>query len=147
MTNTNRVFKNNKVIHWPSQTVTADAILALSNGLHMADISDVAWERIIIEFNVTAMTGTNFVLDLKTTNDKNFDGSNTEASNVQAVQADGSTAVSSATITGTGRYMFAVGRTASAGATASNVGKYIGLFYDHNATSVTLSADVYIEGR
>lgn len=147
MTTTNRVFKPNKTIKIPSQTVTADAMLDLADGTNRIPLDDVAWKRIVVELNVTAITGTNFVADIKTCIDPSFAFSDTEASNVQATQADGSTAFSSATITGTGRYMFSAAKEKSDGSACSNIGKAIGLFYDHNATSVTLEAWIYIEGE
>lgn len=147
MTTTDRVLKPWKRVTIPSAVYTADKAMLLSDGTTKIDLSDVNVKRIVVELNVTAFSGTNFVVDVKTTSSPTFAFSDTEASNIQAVKADGSTAFSSATISATGRYSFATGLFAADGSAASNIGKYIGLFFDNNATSVTLDAIVYIEGQ
>ena len=147
MTTTNRVFKPNKTVKYSSQAKTGDALLDLSDGTHMIDLSDVKWNRIVVEVNVTTLTGTDFNLEAVTTNDQNFDGSDTLASNVLAVGGDGSTAFASGNISATGRTMFACSKFAADGSAASNIGKYLGFIVDWNATTLTLEVIVHIEGE
>ena len=142
-----RVYKTHKVIHYPSATITADQLLDLADGGHMADLSDVDWDHITVEVNVTAISGTDFNLEAVTTNDPDFDGSDTLTENILATKADGTTAFDSGNISATGRYMFSTGKTAADGSAAAEIGKKLGLFFDDNATSVTLEAWVYVRGR
>lgn len=134
-----------QVIHYPSQTITDDQLLDLADDSHMADLSGIQWDRIVVEVETTAVGSTDFNLEMVTTNDQNFDGSDTLTENILAVKADGSTAMASGNISATGRVAFGTGKYASTGAAASNIGKYLGLFFDDNTTSATLEVWVYVE--
>lgn len=144
MTTTNRVFKTSKVIKISFAGITSDQLLTDAAGNNKWDISDVNWDRIVVEYNVTTLTGTSVTFKMLTTNDPNG-GATTDT---QADKADGSTDMASATLTGTGRGMFATGKMAADGSAASNIGKYIEILAD--VTSLTaLVGDIfiYVEGK
>lgn len=140
---TDRVFKTSKVIKLTFTGITSDQLLTDANGANKFDISDVNWKRIVVEGNVTTITGTNVNFKILTSNDQNA-GATTDSA---ATYADGTTAFASGAKTATGRFAFATGKEASTGAAASNIGKYIMVFAD--VTSITAlegSLFIYVEG-
>ena len=148
MTTTDRVFKTHKVIKVPiSITHSTDEMLTDAAGANKWDISDVNWERIVVEGNITTITGSTAKVNLKilTSNDSNA-GATTDTA---AVKGNGSTAMASGDKTATGRFMFATGKSAADGSAASNIGKYIELLADKtNAiTSIVGDAWIYVEGK
>jgi hypothetical protein len=145
MSTTNRVFKTKKVISLTLNNVIADALLADANGNTVFDISDVNWQRIVIEGNITTITGTNINLKVLTTNDPlNTGGATTDSA---ATQADGSTAFTSGAKTGTGRFMFATAKYKADGSACSNIGNFIEVFGDTTALTVlTGNVNIYVEG-
>lgn len=95
-----RVTKTVKVCKYSISAVTADAVLTQANGVGYCDISDMVPERIVLEHNVTSLTGTNVIFKVISTSDPTNAGATTDA---PLLGSDGSTAVVSATLTGTGR--------------------------------------------
>lgn len=130
---TTRLFQRSKLITMTFTSLSADTLLTTSDLLAYQDISNVDWERIIFEANVTTLTGTQVIFKGLTTNDPTNAGATTDAA---ATQGDGTTAVVSATITAVGRYVKGISRRASDGSACSNVGKYLGFWAD--VTSVTV---------
>ena len=144
MSTTNRVFKTNKVIQLDFTGVTSDQLLTDSSGNSLFDISDVDWQRIVMEHNVTSLTGTAVTFKVLTTNNKN--GASTSA--VAATQADGSTAFKSASVSGAGVGAVATGKTKGDGSAASNIGKYLMVLADVDTISALVGTIwLYIEGR
>lgn len=146
MTVTNRVLKPNKVIRIDFTGITSDQMLS-QNNVSMFDISDVANpRRIVLEHNVTSLTGTSVTFKTVTSSDPNNSGATTDAA---LVGADGSTNLASASVTGTGRGSKAISiiNTADA-ADTSNLSKYIGVWADVTSISALAgSIFIYVEGE
>lgn len=130
-----------KIVRTCKYTVTtaanaaADAVLAKTDGTgNMCDVSDMIVDRVVLEDNVTAITGTNVIFKAITTSDPSDSGATTD---VALKGSDGSTALVSATITATGRHATASG-TSNLGASGvvTNLGTKVGVWAD--VTSLTV---------
>ena len=144
MSNTSRVFRNNKMILLSFTGITSDQMLTDESGNKAFPLGDVDWSRIVIETNVTTLTGTSVTFKVVTTND----APSIATTSVAAVMGNGSTAFASASVTGTGRKMFATGKAAADGSAASNIGGYIGVWADVDTISALAGTiNIYIEGR
>lgn len=95
-----RVTKVVKVFKYSMTDLAADAVLTQANGQAYGDISDMIVERVVIEHNITALTGTNVIFKVLSTSDPSNAGATTDP---PLLGSDGSTALVSATLTGTGR--------------------------------------------
>lgn len=95
-----RVLKHVKVCKYTITDLAADAILTQADGSAYCDISDMIPERVVVEHNITTLTGTNVIFKVLSTSDPNNAGATTDA---PLLGSDGSTALVSATITATGR--------------------------------------------
>lgn len=95
-----RVLKHVKTCRYSITDLAADAILTQANGTAYCDISDMIPERVVVESNITAITGTNVIFKVLTTSDPANTGATTDA---PMLGSDGSTALVSATLTATGR--------------------------------------------
>ena len=124
--------KRYKVIKLTITDLAADGMLADGNGKKYFDVSDMDVERVIMEHNITGLTGTNVIFKALTTSDPNNSGATTDAA---LVGADGSTAFVSATITAAGRGAKAISLANDGGANCSNLGTKIGVWAD--TTSIT----------
>lgn len=116
--------------------ITSDQLLAIFTDKGQAnsglvDISDVDWERIVIDLDVTTLTGTSVTFKLKTANTR---GGTAIAATTQDAKNGAGTAIDSGSLTAAGRVMFAVARYDADNA-ASNIGALIGLYAD--VTSIT----------
>lgn len=138
MTSTSRLFRRSKQVKL-TNSGTTDALMAFPDGTFKFDLSDISWERIVLEYNITAITGT-VAFKVLTTNDDNNGGATTD---VAAVGADGSTAFASAATNATGRGIVAIAKRKADGSACSNVGKWLEIFRDGSTLSA-LTADLYL---
>lgn len=134
---TERLLKPNAVFTGTFTNVSADGFVTLSGpgqSGELVDIGDVDWERIVIDWDVTALSGTNTIGKLKTANVKT--GTAVAAATMDAKDGGG-TAIVTTTRTGAGRELVVIGRkNADAdGPGVSNVGRFIGFYLD--TTSIT----------
>lgn len=145
MSTTERVYKTHKVIKLSFENVTSDRTLSDGNGKVYFDLSDVNWQRLVVEVNIRALSGTSVVFKGITTNDQNNAGATTD---VAALMGDATTAFASTSITGTGRTAFSTTKAAADGSAASNIGKYIGFWADVSSIS-DLDGELYllVEGQ
>lgn len=136
-----RVTKTLKICKYSITDLAADALLTQSNGVAYCDISDMVVERVVLEHNITALTGTNVIFKAITTSDPSNAGATTDAA---LDGSDGSTDFVSATITATGRGAkgTAVNVIGASGVTV-NLGTKIGVWAD--TSSITdLDGFVYL---
>lgn len=148
MTNTDRLFKTNKVITIPFSGVTSTQVLADALGNIYQNISDVFWSRIVLEWNLTTLSGTSPTVSfsLITTNDQSNGGSTTDS---PGKQGDGATAISSGTLSGVGRGSVGAAKQSTSGASASNVGKFAGVLATVGGTVTACAGTIflYVEGQ
>jgi hypothetical protein len=137
------VYKPSKVITLNITDLAADTLLSDASGLSAFDLSDVNWERIIVECNITAITGTNVTFKVLTGNRNAI-----TASSPVAKAGNGSSDFSSGTLTTAGVTMFAASKGAMDGSAVSTVGRYIGILADVTAvTDLDGTITIYVEGR
>lgn len=136
MANLDTLKLGKKVFTGTFSNITSDQLLAIFNDGESSTaswlpIGDIDWERIVIDLDVTTLTGTNAIFKLKTCNNKN--GTAVTATTLDAKDGTG-TAVASATLTGAGRSLIAVSRTGAGdfdtNAVTPNIGQFIGLYAD-----------------
>jgi hypothetical protein len=143
MSQSELVYKPSKVITLNMTDLAADTLLSDASGLSAFDLSDVNWERIIVECNITAITGTNVVMKVVTGNRNAL-----SATSPVAKTGNGSSDFASATITTAGVTMFATSKGAMDGSTVSTVGRYIGILADvTSVTDLDGTITIYVEGR
>lgn len=136
-----RVTKVVKTCKYTITDLAADAVLTKSDGTAWCDVSDMVVERVVLESNITALTGTNVIFKAITTSDPNNAGSTSDAA---LDGSDGSTDFVSATLTATGRAAkgTAVNVIGASGVT-TNLGTKLGVWAD--TTSITdLDGFVYL---
>lgn len=95
-----RVTKVVKVCKYTISDLAADAVLTQADGKAYCDVSDIVVDRVVMEHNITAITGTNVIFKAITTSDPTNTGATTDAG---VEGSDGSTDFVSATLTTTGR--------------------------------------------
>lgn len=106
------------------------------------DIGDVDWERIVIDWDVTALSGTNCIGKLKTLNDPAASTAPT-ATTMDAKDGAGN-AVVTTTRTGAGRELVVVSRQ-DQDTGGSNIGRYIGFYLDTSSiTDLDGSVTIYV---
>jgi hypothetical protein len=125
--------------------ITTDQILTFTaEGGQLAslfDIADVDWDRIVIDVDVTTITGTNVIFKLKTANARS--GTAIAATTMDAKNGAG-TAIVSSTITAAGREMITVARLDSDSG-ASTIGRMLGLYADVTSLSALVgTANIYV---
>lgn len=130
-----KIVKTCKYTVTTAANASADAVLAKSDGTgNWCDVSDMSVERIQLEDNVTALTGTNVIFKVITTSDPTNEGATTDAA---LVGSDGSTAFVSATITGAGRHAKGTQVPGTGGSGLnSNLGTKVGVWADVSSLSV-----------
>lgn len=130
-----KIVKTCKYTVTTAANASADAVLAKSDGTgNYCDVSDMIVDRVVLEDNVTAITGTNVIFKAITTSDPSNAGATTD---IALKGSDGSTALVSATITAAGRHATATG-TSNLGASGvtNNLGTKVGVWAD--VTSLTV---------
>jgi hypothetical protein len=134
--------KPSKVIKVSGTALTGDAMLADSSGLTVFDISDVAAEFAMLEVNVSTLAGTNVIVKVVTSNERNSVG----VAAPVAKKANGSTDFSYTAITQGGIYQTSTGFKAADGSAASTLGKFVGIFVDAAGTLTAgdISATLYL---
>lgn len=143
MTSNETLYKPFKVITLSFADIAADALLADASGATAFDLADVNWERIVVETNITALTGTSVTFKVVTGNRNALTTSSTVAK-----KGDGSTDFASASITGTGQSMFAASKGAMDGSAVSTLGRYIAILADVTSiTDLDGTVTIYIEGN
>ena len=125
--------------------ITSDQILTFlgEDGItySLLDISDVDWNRIILDIDVTTLTGTNVIFKLKTSNSRA--GTAITATTMDAKNGAG-TAIVSSTMTAAGRELVTVARM-DADSGASNIGRLIGVYADVSSiTALVGSITVFV---
>ncbi len=142
MSVTNRVYKSLKTIRMPLTGLSGGGLASTAAGDVAIDLGDINWQRIIVEVNITALTGTNVNIVGRTTNIK----ATASTSDTAALIQDGSTAFASGAKTGTGKSMFATAKIT--GTTTSNIGQFLLMHVTPSALSV-LDGEIviYIQGQ
>ena len=90
------------------------------------------WKAISVEFDVTTLTGTSVTFKGFTSN---YEDTPLTSSSVAAKKGDGSTAMDSASITATGKYMASMSREGASSA-VSNIGAVLGFNADVSTVTV-----------
>lgn len=141
-TNSERRSRNVRMLSYTINAVNADTVLTeTTSNRQMVPIPDVLdWSMCVVEYNITALTGTSAILKVITTNDSTYNGA---PGDTAVVKGDGSTAFQSGTINATGRARFTSTRRAVSGATASDLGAFFGLVLDVTSATVTGTVNVY----
>jgi hypothetical protein len=132
--------------------LTADTMLTFlstnTNDKQVIDLGDFDLDSIVIENDLTALAGTSTPTVNITAVTSNAPVLTINSAGV--LQGDASTAFATANQTATGVVMRGLAKQASTGATANNLGKYFGVYF--NAVSGTNTAGtgtvrVYIKGK
>ncbi len=133
MPNTETLRKASRVFTGTFTGITSDQALAIfpdSSGASVAfmDISDIDWDRAVVDLDITSYSGTSVTFKLKTCNTKS--GTAIAATTMDLVDGAGSN-VTSGSKTATGRSLFKCSRL-HPGTThgMSNAGKYLVLYAD-----------------
>jgi hypothetical protein len=136
-----RVLKHVKVCKYTITDLASDAVLTQANGQAYCDVSDMIPERVVIESNITAITGTNVIFKAISTSDPTNAGATTDP---PLLGSDGSTALVSATLTSTGRASKGTSvPVAGTSGVGMNLGTKIGVWAD--TSSITdLDGFVYL---
>lgn len=120
--------------------ITADQLLTFTNPKgeieSLLQIADVDWERIILDIDVTTLTGTNVIFKLKSCLKKG--GTAIAATTMDAKDSAGNNVVS-ATLTAAGRSLVVVSRA------GSNIGGLIGVYADVSSLSALVGTiSIYV---
>lgn len=152
MANLERLLEPSKVFKGTA-TVTADGLLNFHNitpeggSSPYLDLSDVDWERIVVDLDVSAASGTSPTLDVKGKTLNVSSGTAIATGTCNAIDGGG-TAFAMTQATAATREIKALGRrNADADAAGvSNVGKYFALYGDVGGTSpsFTITYTVYV---
>lgn len=139
-----RVLKAQKVFRITYSNIAADAMLPDSNGKNYLYIGDINPNRIVIENNLTAITGTSVIIKAVTTSDPTNPGATTDA---PLVGSDGSTAVAVASQTAVGIKSYGASiRNSGDAADCSNLGTYIGVWADVTSATVSGTVTILVQG-
>lgn len=134
-----RVLKSDKVVAFPFTALAADTLLSTAAGETEIPVNDVDFSRVVLEVVLDSFSGTNCNFEVVTTNAENT----LTVSSAAMVKADGSTAFDTGNLSATGSTVKATGLVAADGSAASNIGKFVGIFYDRNDATVTGTAYLY----
>jgi hypothetical protein len=133
--------------------LTADAMLTFTNtnaiNNQAIDLGEFDIDSIVIENDLTVLTGssTPTVRIVAVTSNAPI---LTVAGSAGVLQGDGSTAFATANQTAVGDVMRGLSKQASTGASASNLGKYLGVYFDvvsGTVTDATGTVRVYVKGK
>jgi len=139
-----RIFKGQKIFKVTYSGVAADAMLPDSTGKNYLYIGDINPNRIVIENNLTSISGTSVIIKAVTTSDPTNAGATTDA---VLVGSDGSTAVAVASQTATGIKSYGAStRNTGDAPDCSNLGTYIGVWADVSSATVGGTVTIYVQG-
>lgn len=120
---------------------SADAILTQADGTAYCDISNLVVDRVVLEDNITALTGTNVIFKVVTTSDPSNSGATTDPA---LDGSDGATDLVSATISAVGRHSKGTSMNpVGASGVTENLGTKIGVWADVSSLTV-LDGFVYL---
>lgn len=145
MANLHTLRHSHKVFTGPFSNIAADGFVTLSGSGQdsgtLMDIGDIDWERIVVDLDITALTGTNVIGKLKTCNVKS--GTAIAATTMDAKNGAGTANVSS-TATAAGRELHALARM-DTDSGPSNVGRFIGYYLDTSSiTDLDGTVTIYV---
>jgi len=134
-----------------SGTLTADGLLSFSNpngdgvDTPYLDLSGIDWERIVVDMDVSAASGTSPTLDLEAKT-VNIASGTTPTTSLCDVKDGSGTAFAMTQATAATREIKALGRKNSDadGAGVANVGKYIAFFAETGGTSPSFTTKVVV---
>lgn len=131
-----------KICKFSYTDLAADAALSQADGTYWCDISDMNVERVVVEDNVTALTGTNVIFKVITTSDPNYTTPAGTSADPALDGSDGSTDLVSATISATGRHSKGTSvPVVGASGVGTNLGTKLGVWAD---TSSITDLDGYL---
>ena len=128
--------------------LTADAILTDITGKQAIDLGNIDIDSLVIEHVVTTLAGSStptIRAVAKTSNSNVF-----TTTSADCLQGDASTTFATANQTAAGAVLRGIAKQASTGASANNLGKYLGIMLDvvsGTVTDATGEVRVYVKGK
>ena len=147
MAELDRILRRSKTFTYTFTGLTADTVLT-PDGLadKMQSIDDIDWAGAVLEVYTSVITATShFIAKVVSTSLPNY---TPPVSTAAATAGDNSATFATATIVAAGVTKKAIVKSASTGATSSDMGKYVGVVIDvTNLTSCSGKAVLYFKGK